>query len=135
MHITYDGRVCKTFKGHNARGRYNNEIAVLKYLEQRNCPFVPRLLETRPEDLYLVTTNCGKIVEQLTERKQKALFDELEAFGVRHGDADKRNVTYNVKTGRFCIIDFEYADILDDPDQHSPLAWPHERDEKPAESA
>lgn len=133
VHITYDGRVCKTFKGHQARERFENEVKVLQYLEKRNCPFVPRLLEQRPEDLYLVTTNCGKIVETLSEKKRKSLFDELERYGVRHEDADKRNVTYDNKAGRFCIIDFEFATILDDPNHRSPVSWPHEREQEVSE--
>ncbi|MEM1158353.1 MAG: serine/threonine protein phosphatase [Verrucomicrobiota bacterium] len=127
VHIRYDGRVCKTFKGHQAKERFENEVLVLQYLEQRECPFVPRLLEQQPQDLYLVTTNCGRIVQQLTEKKRRALFEELESYGVRHEDADPRNVTYDNKAGRFCIIDFEFATILDHPDQKSPVAWPHHK--------
>jgi len=127
VHITYDGRVCKTFKGHQAKERFANEVLVLKYLEKKACPFVPRLIEHHPDNLYMVTTNCGKIVEQLSQKKQKVLFDELETYGVRHEDADKRNVTYDHRAGRFCIIDFEFATILDDPNQKSPESWPHEK--------
>jgi hypothetical protein len=45
----------------------------------------------------------------------KALFAELAPFGVRHDDAEMRNVTYRISDGRFCLIDFEFATILDDP--------------------
>jgi len=128
VRLTYDGRVCKTFKGHQAQERFNNEVLVLKYLEKRACPFVPRLLESQPDSLYLITTNCGKMVEQLTEKKQTSLFEELKTYGVRHEDASMRNVTYDYKVGRFCIIDFEFATILDDPNHTSPVSWPHERD-------
>jgi len=44
---------------------------------------------------------------------QKELFEELENYGVRHDDPDKRNVTYRQKDGRFCLIDFEFATILE----------------------
>jgi tRNA A-37 threonylcarbamoyl transferase component Bud32 len=37
----------------------------------------------------------------------------LENYGVRHGDPFVRNVTYNTQLGRFCIIDFEFATILE----------------------
>ncbi len=40
------------------------------------------------------------------------MFAELEKFGVRHDDADLRNVTYRFSDGRFCLIDFEFATIL-----------------------
>jgi hypothetical protein len=45
----------------------------------------------------------------------KELFDELETYGVRHDDAFLRNVTYRATDGRFCLIDFEFATILDTP--------------------
>jgi hypothetical protein len=46
----------------------------------------------------------------------KELYAELEHYGVRHEDAELRNVTYRQQDGRFCLIDFEFATILDDPD-------------------
>ncbi|MEM9399492.1 MAG: protein phosphatase 2C domain-containing protein, partial [Verrucomicrobiota bacterium] len=39
-----------------------------------------------------------------------------------------RNVTYLQREGRFCIIDFEYATILDDPNQKSPEKFPDKKD-------
>jgi hypothetical protein len=42
------------------------------------------------------------------------LFAELEQYGVRHEDPFLRNITYRVSDGRFCIIDFEFATLLDD---------------------
>lgn len=129
VRLTYDGRVMKTFRGHQARERFENEVRVLRYLEKRGCPFVPRLLESEPERLFMVTTNCGKRVEHLSPGKQESLFRDLETYGVRHEDADIRNVTYRKEDGRFCLIDFEFATILDDPNHRSPMPWPHERAE------
>jgi hypothetical protein len=37
----------------------------------------------------------------------------LEQYGVRHNDPFPRNVTYNADMGRFCLIDFEFATILE----------------------
>ena len=113
VRIGYDGRVHKTFRGHDAQQRFENEIRVLKYLESRDCTFVPRVLETDPEKLYLVTTNCGARVERMSDDKLKELFAELETFGVRHDDPFLRNVTYRHSDGRFCLIDFELATILE----------------------
>ncbi|MCX7869377.1 MAG: hypothetical protein N2322_05430, partial [Terrimicrobiaceae bacterium] len=45
VRIGYDGRVHKTFRGPKAQERFANEVRVLKYLEEKGCPFVPRLLE------------------------------------------------------------------------------------------
>lgn len=126
VRIGYDGRVFKTFRGHQARERFENEVHVLRYLEERNCPFVPRILEAHPEQLLLVSTNCGKRVDHLREERKRALFAELEQYGVRHEDAEQRNVTYRTSDGRFCLIDFEFATILDDPSHRSPVTMPKE---------
>jgi hypothetical protein len=85
---------------------------VLRYLEAHACPFVPRLLEADAEGLRIVTSNCGSRVEHLDEARTRELFAELERYGVRHDDAEMRNVTYRMQDGRFCLIDFEFATIL-----------------------
>lgn len=116
VYLSFDGKVFKTYRGHQAQERFENEVRVLKHLESRGCPFVPRLLEADPEKPRIVTTNCGSRVEHLDAARQKELFDELEQFGVRHDDQDMRNVTYRQKDGRFCLIDFEFATVLPDGD-------------------
>jgi tRNA A-37 threonylcarbamoyl transferase component Bud32 len=113
VRIGYDGRVHKTFRGPMARERFENEVRVLRYLEQRGCEFVPRVLETEPGSLYMVTTNCGARVEHLSEDRMKELYAELETYGVRHEDPFMRNVTYRSQDGRFCLIDFEFATMLE----------------------
>lgn len=114
VRIGFDGRVHKTFRGHMARERFEHEVRVLRYLEARGCSFVPRLLECDPEGLKMVTSNCGGRVDQLNPERQVEIFAELEKFGVRHEDRELRNITYRIADGRFCIIDFEFATILDD---------------------
>lgn len=113
VRIGYDGRVHKTFRGHQAKERFDHEVRVLRHLEQRGCTFVPRLLEVEPENLKIVTTNCGTRVDQLNSDRQRELFAELEQYGVRHEDRELRNITYRVADGRFCIIDFEFATLLE----------------------
>ena len=115
VRLGYDGRVHKQFRGPKAEERFATEVKVLRYLEERACPFVPRLLEADPENLKITTTNCGSRVEHLDEARCRELFDELLAYGVRHDDAEMRNVTYRQSDGRFCLIDFEFATILDEP--------------------
>ena len=112
VRIGYDGRVHKTFRGPQAKERFENEVRVLRYLEERGCPFVPRVLETEPENLKMVTTNCGGRVEHLDDARVAELFAELLPYGVRHEDPFMRNVTYRISDGRFCLIDFEFATIL-----------------------
>lgn len=113
VRIGYDGRVHKTFRGHLARERFQTEVRVLRHLEERGCDFVPRLLEVEPENLKIVTTNCGSRVDHLSDERMKELFAEVEKYGVRHDDAFLRNVTYRASDGRFCLIDFEFATLLD----------------------
>ncbi|MEO0454656.1 MAG: serine/threonine protein phosphatase [Verrucomicrobiota bacterium] len=124
VHINYDGRVIKWFKGTQARERFENERCVLNYLENVGCPNVPRLLEVDESQLKIVTTNCGPSVESLSSHKLQHLFQCLESYGVRHGDQAKRNVTYDRLSGQFCIIDFEYATILSNPNHQSPKPFP-----------
>lgn len=116
VRIGYDGSVHKLFRAAHAAERFENELRVLQYLERRGCEFVPRVLGFDRDALELVTSNCGARVEQLPDDKVKELFDELEKYGVRHEDAFLRNVTYRARDGRFCLIDFEFATILEPDD-------------------
>ena len=116
VRIDFSGNVHKRLRGTDAEKRYATEVAVLKVLEQRGCPYVPRVLEEHPEELYFVSTNCGKPATQISKEKANKLFAKLEAeYGVRHLDAEPRNITYSDKLGCFCIIDFELAEILPNP--------------------
>jgi tRNA A-37 threonylcarbamoyl transferase component Bud32 len=114
VHLSFDGRVFKTYHGPDAEKRFANEVRVLRHLEARGCGFVPRLLEADEKKLRIITTNCGTRVEHLDEKRVQQLFAELEAYGVRHDDPDIRNVAYRFSDGRFCLIDFEFATILPD---------------------
>lgn len=124
VNLTFDGRVIKTYHGPKAHERFVNEVAVLRHLEQRGCPFVPRLLEADEPSLRIITSNCGSRVEHLDEKRTKEVFAELEKYGVRHDDPEMRNVTYRNSDGRFCVIDFEFATLLHQaaPALETPLA-------------
>jgi len=123
VRIGYDGRVHKTFRGHQARERFENEVRVLRHLEARGCDFVPRLLEAEPVILKIITTNCGIMIEHISEERMKEIFLELESYGVRHDDAFMRNITYRKTDGRLCVIDFELATLLEPPPT-DPLSTP-----------
>jgi len=99
--------------GKYAKERFDNEVRILEYLKEKGCQFVPEVIHADPEELYLITTNVGAIVESLSESKLKSLFSELEQYGVVHDDPFARNVTYSAQLGRFCIIDFEFATLKD----------------------
>ena len=92
--------------------RYENETRVLDFLQKHGCDFVPRILEKDDDKLYLVTSNCGSRVEHVSDGKKKQIFAKLEQYGVRHEDAEVRNITYDDRSGQFCVIDFEFATIL-----------------------
>jgi hypothetical protein len=116
VRIDFYGNVHKKLRGTGAEERYKTEVAVLRVLGERGCPYVPQLLEEHPEEFYFVTTNCGKPADQISKQKSDKLFAKLEReYGIRHLDAEPRNITYSNKLGCFCIIDFELADILPPP--------------------
>lgn len=116
VRIDFYGNVHKRLRGTDADARYAKEVEVLKILEVRGCPYVPKLLEEHPEELYFVSTNCGKPASQISKEKSNKLFAKLEnEYGVRHLDAEPRNITYSDKLGCFCIIDFELSEILPCP--------------------
>ena len=121
VRIDFNGHVHKQFRGTDSDKRFANEVAVLKALEERGAPNVPVLLSSDEETLTIVTTNCGAPAPLISATKATALFQELEElYGIRHDDPEPRNVTYSKKMGRFCLIDFELAEILPIPDsQHT----------------
>jgi len=113
VRIGYDGRVVKTFRGTDSLERFTNEVAVLEVLESRSCDYVPKLLAQDADTLTITTTSCGSPVEKISEKKSEELFKELEEqYGILHDDPFPRNITYDARLGRFCIIDFELATIL-----------------------
>ena len=118
VRLDWMGGVHKRFRGTDADKRYATEVAVLKVLEERGCPYVPKLLEEHPEELYFVSTSCGQLATSISKERADQLFADLERdYGVRHLDAEPRNITYDARAGRFCIIDFELAEILPLPEK------------------
>ena len=128
VRISYDGRVYKTFRGPRAPERFDTEVRVLRHLAAQGCNFVPVLLESDPEKLRIVTTSCGQRVERIDAARAQEVFDELLPYGVRHDDAEARNITYRARDGRFCVIDFEFATIFDPA---GPVPPPHPADPPP----
>ncbi len=113
--IDFYGNVHKYFRGTDADKRAANEAYILKVLEERKCPNVPRLLSFSPDENYIVTTNCGSPVPNLSKKKSDSLFAILEQnYGVIHDDPEPRNITYHEAKGEFNIIDFELATVIED---------------------
>lgn len=112
--IDFYGHVHKYFRGTDADKRAENEARVLKVLEERGCPYVPRLLDYTAEENYIVTTNCGSPAPSVTKKKSDKLYAKLkEDYGVIHDDPEPRNITYNEVMGEFNIIDFELATVIE----------------------
>ena len=112
VQFTHDGKVIKQYRGIDAVERFNREVMMLRHLEAEGCDFVPRLLEADSSVLQIITTNCGMSVEYLDAGRLKEIFDELEKYGVRHEDQARRNIIYRHLDGRFCVIDFEFAERI-----------------------
>ena len=89
-----NGNITKQFRGATARERFANEVRVLRFLESKLCPFVPRLIHADPDRLEIDITHCGAAIQYLSPRKLEEIFSSLEAYGVRHEDQAMRNVTY-----------------------------------------
>ena len=101
-----DGSVCKKFRGDNAKERFANEVRVLRFLESKLCPIVPRLIQADSKALQITITHCGAAIPHMSPRKLVEIFSSLEGYGVRHEDQATRNVTYRASDGGFCVIDF-----------------------------
>src|ERR1051325_9509859 len=86
VHLTFDGRVIKAYHGPKAEERFAQETKVLKFLENRGCPFVPRLLEADSARLRIITTNGASRVDHLDNNRRNKIFADLEKYGVRHDD-------------------------------------------------
>ena len=123
VQVGFDGSVRKAFHGPKAEERFTNEVRILRYLEKTGCGFVPRVISEDPEKLVLVTTNCGSRIDRLDQERCRELFAELEEYGVRHDDAEMRNVTYRQQDGRFCLIDFEFATLLEEAAVNKESQW------------
>jgi tRNA A-37 threonylcarbamoyl transferase component Bud32 len=107
--VSFDGRVYKTFRGPHARRRFLNEVSMLLYLEKCGCEFVPCVLAADLQCLKVEMTHCGQPVQSIGAEKCHDLFNEIAFYGVVHDDPCSRNITYRLRDGRFCVIDFEYS--------------------------
>jgi len=112
--LGFDGTVQKIYRAQWARERFENELRILNRLEEKGCPIVPRVISSDHAALSMVITYCGIPVERLSEGRRESLFQELESFGVRHNDPTLANITYDLRSNRFFVIDFEFATLLTD---------------------
>lgn len=109
----FSGSFTKFFNGPSKESRFRNEVRVLQFLNSQDCPFVPRLLAFDEGRLSITTSYAGEPVQRISDERLSAVFGELEEYGVRHDDQAQRNVLYSHSLGRFTLIDFEFAEILE----------------------
>ncbi|MFO0941065.1 MAG: hypothetical protein U0930_09875 [Pirellulales bacterium] len=109
----YSGSFTKFFNGPSKVQRFRNEVRVLQFLNSQSCPFVPSLLAFDEVELSITTSYAGEPIQRITEERLSGVFEELQEYGVRHDDPAQRNVLYNHALGRFTLIDFEFAEILE----------------------
>ncbi len=105
----------KTYHGPGqARARFTNEVRILRHLEARGWRgSSPACSKPIPSSFQIITTNCSIAPRGASGRGTpgRNCLPNWSTFGVRHDDADMRNVTYRQSDGRFCVIDFELAAI------------------------
>ena len=111
--LAFDGHVHKRYLGALALERLANEVRILQHLEVAGCSFVPRVVSYSLDTMIVVLTNCGQPVQLLNDEKVAYLFELLRQYGVEHEDPCLRNITYRSTDGKFCLIDFEFASIVD----------------------
>ena len=117
VHMSFDGRVFKTYHGPNAKERFENEVRVLKFLESRGCNFVPRLLEADEKKCGSSRRTAERALITWTKNARRNCSPNWKNSVCGMTTADPRNVTYRLSDGRFCLIDFELATILPESKQ------------------
>ena len=113
VHVMDDGNVHKQFKHideEDTLKRFNNEVNVLRFLEEKGCDFVPRLIDVNEDELSIVMTHCGGGVNRLSNKRFQEIFKKLETYGIRHHDMRFPNITY--KNRKFFVIDFEKSSFI-----------------------
>jgi len=87
--------VIKEFKGHKSQTRFQNEVDILKFLNEKNCDFVPQLIESDKKSLKIVTTYTGETLEEIDEFKHADIHNRLESLGVTHNDSPANSDSFH----------------------------------------
>ena len=85
-HDKTNNTIVKNFRGRDKKKRFENEVAILQYLESKGCECVPKLLDSDSETLTTITTYVGEKVFEINEVDHRVLHNRVEAFGVSHND-------------------------------------------------
>ena len=93
---------------------YNHEIQVLKYLESKGCPFVPRIVCAIPHKYTIFMTYCGtqphdnRITQQKISTLAKTLHNDFQVVRL-----EDNKITYKIhpknccwEKGKYFLIDF-----------------------------
>ncbi|MCU0712939.1 MAG: hypothetical protein MUC43_12830 [Pirellula sp.] len=109
---TGNGHIRKTFTGPKREIRFWNEVRILRHLNEKGCPFVPKLICIDAPTFTIIVSYAGEPVQRISDNKLNMIFSSLEEYGVRHQDQASRNILYNHKAGEFSVIDFELAELI-----------------------
>ncbi|MFN7875608.1 MAG: hypothetical protein ACK5PB_09825 [Pirellula sp.] len=115
---TGNGHIRKTFTGPKREIRFWNEVRILRYLNDKGCPFVPKLICIDTPSFTIIVSYAGEPIQSISEEKLNLIFSNLEEFGVRHQDQAARNILYNHRAGEFSVIDFEFAELITSCDSY-----------------
>lgn len=111
--FTSDNKVIKRFIGEKNKNLFENEVKVLRFLEEKGCDFVPKIISVDSENTAVVMTHCGTRLKDPNIGIIRQLFFDLESkYRVKHGDPCVVNVLYNSSNNKLYIIDFEVSTII-----------------------
>ena len=114
--IDFYGNVHKYFRGTDKEKRFTNEIRILKASNNvavNMCPATSN--PTRVSSTLLPATVALQL--QISQRKKPRKSFVISKKNMVSATMIRfpRNITYDPNEGRFCVIDFELATLLDDP--------------------
>lgn len=81
------GIIEKTFVGNNAKERFENEVNILKHLDNKGFYNCPKLLDSDPENFVVTQTYVGEKLGEIDIAEHRNIHNRLIAFGVTHNDS------------------------------------------------
>tara|TARA_R100000654_G_scaffold53144_1_gene79287 strand:+ start:261 stop:764 length:504 start_codon:yes stop_codon:yes gene_type:complete len=81
------GIIEKTFVGNNAKERFENEVNILKHLDNKGFDNCPKLLDSDPENFVVTQTYVGEKLGEIDIAEHRNIHNRLIAFGVTHNDS------------------------------------------------
>ena len=116
VHLLENNIVKKSYNSKDIKqiNRFKKEVKILKFLEEKNCPFVPKLLHVDSQRHRFYMTYTGKTLTN-TPKNQKELAKKVKELHLKYGVMRHRNGKPNydiyisngtIKDDQIYIIDF-----------------------------